>query len=91
MCLAVPGRVIEWVEHEALFARARIEFDGVSRSVNMQCVPEAVVDDYVLVHAGVAISRIDREEAERILLALEELELAETDDDGEIVPGLVPP
>jgi hydrogenase expression/formation protein HypC len=84
MCLAVPGRVVEWVNRDALFAHARVEFAGVSREVNMQCVPEAVVDDFVLVHAGIAISRIDSDEAERILSALDELDLREADGDGDV-------
>jgi len=80
MCLAIPGRVVEWVDRNELFARSRVEFGGVSRVVNMQCVPEAAVDDFVLVHAGIAISRIDRDEAERILSSLKELDLAEEED-----------
>jgi len=72
-----------------LFARARVEFAGVSRDVNMQCVPEAAVDDFVLVHAGIAISRLDRREAQRILASLEELELTEEDDDA-LEPGAEP-
>ena len=80
MCLAIPGRVVEWLERDTLFARARVEFGGVSRDVNMQCVPEAVVDDFVLVHAGIAISRVDGDEAERILASLEQLGLDDEDE-----------
>jgi hydrogenase expression/formation protein HypC len=83
MCLAIPGRVVEWLDRDALFARARVEFGGVSRNVNMQCVPEAAVDEFVLVHAGIAISKIDSDEAERILSSLEELNLGETEDNGD--------
>ena len=89
MCLAIPGRVAQWLDRDALFARARVEFAGVSRDVNMQCVPEAAVDDFVLVHAGIAISRLDRREAQRILASLEELELTEEDDDA-LEPGAEP-
>ena len=80
MCLAVPGRVAEWLSRDALFARARVEFGGVSRHVNMQCVPEASVDEYVLVHAGMAISKIDPDEAHRIFSLLEEMDLTDEDE-----------
>lgn len=83
MCLAIPGRVVEWLDRDALFARARVEFGGVSRNVSMQCVPEAAVDEFVLVHAGIAISRIDSDEAARILSSLAELDLGETEDNGD--------
>jgi len=75
MCLAVPGRVTEWSERESPFRSARVEFGGVRREVSMECVPQAEVGDYVLVHAGIAISRIDAEEAERVLDILRQLDL----------------
>lgn len=74
MCLAVPGQVVEWLEREAPFSRGLVEFAGIRRPVNLVCVPEAVEGDYVLVHAGTAISVIDPEEAARALATLEELE-----------------
>ena len=77
MCLAVPGQVIEWVVREQPFAAATIQFGGVRRLVNMACVPEAVRGDFVLVHAGIAITRIDPTEAARILQTIAELELTE--------------
>lgn len=67
MCLGVPGRVVEWLDRDPLLARAQIEFEGVRRVCHLACVPEAEVGDYVIVHAGVAISRIDAEAAERLL------------------------
>lgn len=73
MCLAVPGRVVEWIADDPLFASAKVEFDGVRRVVAMSCVPEAAVGDYVLVHAGIAIARIDAEQAERTLRELRQL------------------
>ncbi|MCA9141382.1 MAG: HypC/HybG/HupF family hydrogenase formation chaperone [Planctomycetaceae bacterium] len=74
MCLAVPGQLVEWIERESPFAEGVVEFAGVRRRTNLACVPEAVVGDFVLVHAGVAISRIDADEAQRILRTLEEIE-----------------
>ncbi|RMG35757.1 MAG: HypC/HybG/HupF family hydrogenase formation chaperone [Planctomycetota bacterium] len=68
--LAVPGRVVEWVDRDPLFASAKVEFDGVRRVVAMSCVPEAREGDFVLVHAGIAIARIDAEQAARTLREL---------------------
>ena len=83
MCLAVPGRVSHWIDRTPYFAIARVAFGGVEREVNMQCVPEAVVGDYVLVHAGIAISRMDAVEAARLLDILDELTLLDEPPDGE--------
>jgi len=70
MCLAVPGRVVEWGEAAGGLASAVVEFGGVRRSVCMACVPDADLGDYVIVHAGVAIARLDAAEAERVLADL---------------------
>ena len=77
MCLGVPGQVIEWIEHDPVFGRASIEFDGVRRVCHMACVPDAEAGDYVVVHAGIAISRIDVTEAERVLDELKKLGLGD--------------
>ena len=77
MCLGVPGRVMEWVDRDPVFARASIEFGGVRRTCHMACVPDAQVGEYVVVHAGLAISRFDEDEARRVLEELERLGLAE--------------
>lgn len=66
MCLGIPGKIIQWIERESMFARAEIEFDGVRRVCHMACVTEAEVGDYVIVHAGIAIARIDPDEARRV-------------------------
>lgn len=64
MCLAIPGRILS-VEGEDLERRARVVFGGVLREVSLVYVPEATVDDYVVVHAGFAISLLDVAEAMR--------------------------
>ncbi len=66
MCLAVPGKVVRWLDREPLFARAEIEFEGVRRVCHMACVPEAEIGEFVIVHAGVAISRVDADEVQPI-------------------------
>lgn len=73
MCLAIPGKVVRWLDRDPLFARAEIEFEGVRRVCHMACVTEAEVGEFVIVHAGVAISRIDAAEAQQILNELHAL------------------
>ncbi len=76
MCLAIPGQIVEFQQGEPPFTTATVEFAGVRRQVAMDCVPEARPGDYVLVHAGIAISRIDHDEALRVLETLDELSKA---------------
>ena len=66
MCLAVPGKVVQWCEHQPPFADALVEFEGIRRKVNMACMTEVGEGDYVLVHAGIAIGRIDPDEAAKV-------------------------
>lgn len=73
MCLAIPGKVIETFDKGGMLM-ARVQFGGITREVCLEYIPETVVDDYVLVHVGFAISRIDEAEAERTYQALKELD-----------------
>lgn len=82
MCLAVPGQIIERLDDEPPFATAIVQFGGIRRQVSIACVPEAAEGDYVMVHAGIAISQVDAEEAARVLEALEQLELNDIEADG---------
>lgn len=63
MCLAVPALVVERVEDD----EAMIDAGGVRKRVSLALVPEAKAGDYVIVHAGFAISRLDPDEAESTL------------------------
>jgi len=72
--------VAEWRDRDPLFATAVVDFGGIRRPVSMACVPEAETGDYVLVHAGIAISRVDAEEAAEIFEMLDEMDLAELED-----------
>lgn len=78
MCLAVPGKVLE-TELVGESRLGRVDFGGVSRQVYLDLVPEAGVDDYVIVHAGVAISRVDAEEARRTFELLAQIGALEDD------------
>ena len=75
MCLGVPGQVIEWLDHDPVFGRAMIEFDGIRRECQMACVPDAEIGQYVIVHAGIAISRIDSAQARNLIDELNRLEI----------------
>ena len=72
MCLAIPGKVLS--SEDMGFARTgRVQFGGTIRQVRLDFVPEAAVGDYVLVHVGFAISKVDEQEAHRTYQLLEEL------------------
>ncbi|MBI3463463.1 MAG: HypC/HybG/HupF family hydrogenase formation chaperone [Planctomycetes bacterium] len=73
MCLGVPGRVVEFEPDVAELPTALVEFAGIRRRVCMACVPDAQLGEYVVVHAGIAISRIDPAEAERVFAYLDEI------------------
>jgi hydrogenase expression/formation protein HypC len=76
MCLAVPGKVVEtYREHDVLMGK--VDFGGVSRRVCLEHVPEVRPDEYVLVHVGFALSRIDEDEARRVFELLAEMDQLE--------------
>ena len=81
MCLAVPGK-IESIEAEGpLGPTGKVNFGGIIKDVNLACVPEATVGDYVIVHVGFALSRLDEAEANKTLEYLRQMEeLAELKD-----------
>jgi hydrogenase expression/formation protein HypC len=72
MCLAIPGEVLELFERDGL-RFAAVRFGSVRRDICVEYEPEAKPGEYVLVHVGVAIARIDAEQAAATLRALEEL------------------
>ena len=76
MCLAVPGKIIEAEERDGNRI-AKVQFGGITREAFLNFVPEAQVGDYVMVHVGFAISRVDAEEAARTYRVLEAMGLLE--------------
>jgi hydrogenase expression/formation protein HypC len=72
MCLGIPGEILAIREENELSVGV-VKFGGIKRDVCLACIPDAAVGDFVLVHVGFAIARIDREEAERAYRVLEEL------------------
>ena len=81
MCLGIPGEVLSVAEGD--LRMARVAFGGIVKETCLAYVPEAQVGDFVIVHAGFAISRIDREAATRVFSYLDEMgmtEVAEAED-----------
>jgi hydrogenase expression/formation protein HypC len=74
MCLGIPGEIVSMYEENGLSV-GKVRFGGIAREVCLSCIPEAAVGDFVLVHVGFAIAKIDREEADRAYRTLEELGL----------------
>ena len=72
MCLAVPGKLAD-IAGEGLQRAGRVDFGGVFKEANLSCLPEAKVGDYVLVHAGIALSVVDPDEAGKIFEYLRQM------------------
>ena len=73
MCLAVPGKVVSFDKSSGELKMAKVDFAGVTKNICIDWLPEVKVDEYVLVHAGFAINKIDEQEAEDTLRALREM------------------
>ena len=68
MCLAIPGKIIEIIAQlDDTFRTAKVSFSGIHKEVNLCMLTDVQVGDYVLVHVGVAISKVDGEEAKKVL------------------------
>jgi hydrogenase expression/formation protein HypC len=68
MCLAIPGRVVEIVDEQARLAK--VDVSGVVRNVNVGLLDDVAPDDWVLIHVGFALSKVDEEEAQATLALL---------------------
>lgn len=65
MCLAVPGKLLSVEGEDPAFRVGRVDFSGVKKTVNLAFTPEAEPGDFLLVHVGFALTRVDEEEARR--------------------------
>jgi len=81
MCLAVPGKILETEERDGLRI-AKVQFGGITRQAFLTFLPEAAIGDYVMVHVGFAISRVDAAEAARTYRLLESVGLLEGEQAG---------
>ena len=77
MCLAVPGKILSVSGDDPLLRMAKVSFGGVVKDVSLAYVPEADVGDYVIVHVGFALNRLDEQEALRVLEDFRELGIEE--------------
>lgn len=77
MCLAVPGELVSISEKDPVFRVGVVDFGGITKQVNLYCVPEAKLGDYLIVHVGLALNIIDKEEALAIRDDLRKLVLEE--------------
>ena len=73
MCLAVPGLLLSVTADDPLTRSGKVSFGGVVREVNLACVPEAKVGDYLIVHVGLALSVVDEARARETLAAFARL------------------
>ncbi|SIT14003.1 hydrogenase expression/formation protein HypC [Zobellia uliginosa] len=88
MCLAIPGKIksIE-SQYDGMVRMAKVSFGGITKEASLEMLPDAGVGDYVLVHVGVAISKVDEEEAQKTFKYLEEIgELGDLEDVDEYLP-----
>lgn len=81
MCLAVPGRVIE-INDKNMLRMAKVDFAGVVREVCLDWIPEVQLNDFVVVHAGFALNKVDENDAKETLKLFHEMG-ALTDDEYE--------
>ena len=80
MCLAIPGKLIEVSQDSQGIKMGKANFGGIVKQICLEYTPEATPGDYVLVHVGFALGKVDEEEAARTYKLLEEMEqLAELD------------
>ena len=75
VCLGIPGKVLEIERDDSLgLSRGRVQFGGIEKEVNLIYTPAVQVGDYVVVHVGFAISKLDEDEAKEVFSYLEQME-----------------
>jgi hydrogenase expression/formation protein HypC len=84
MCLAIPGRIESVSGDDPLTRMGKVNFGGILKDACLAYVPEAAVGDYVIVHVGFALSRLDEDEAQKVFEYLRQMqELGELGESGE--------
>jgi hydrogenase expression/formation protein HypC len=74
MCLAVPGKIVSIEGQDQIMRAGRVNFGGIVKEVNLSYVPEAKVNDYVIVHVGFALSIVDEKEALQVFEYLKSMD-----------------
>jgi hydrogenase expression/formation protein HypC len=82
MCLAIPGKIESISGDDPLTRMGKVNFGGILKEACLAYVPEARVGDYVIVHVGFALSRLDEEEAQKVFGYLKEMEELNELEDG---------
>jgi hydrogenase expression/formation protein HypC len=83
MCLAIPGKIESVSGDSPLERMGRVSFSGIVKEVSLAYVPDAKIGDYVIVHVGFALSRVDEDEANQVFEYLRQMEeLAELKEGG---------
>jgi len=83
MCLAIPGKIVSISGDDPLTRMGRVDFGGIIKEASLACVPDVNVGDYVIVHVGFALSKVDEEEAQKVFEYLNEMDaLAELKEGG---------
>ena len=91
MCLAIPGKITSISGEDLLMRTGKVDFGGILKEVSLAYVPEAQLGEYVIVHAGFALSRVDEAEALQVFEYLREMqELTELEDSRAGVPPASP-
>jgi hydrogenase expression/formation protein HypC len=86
MCLAIPGQILAVEGADPLTRMGKVSFGGIVKEVSLAYVPEATVGDYVIVHVGFAISKVDEQEAQQVFAYLEQMdELTELNNANETI------
>jgi len=73
MCLAIPGKIESILNEDSLMRQGRVNFGGIVKAISLAYVPEAQVGDYVIVHVGFALSKVDEHEANQTFKYLKEI------------------
>jgi hydrogenase expression/formation protein HypC len=73
MCLAIPGKVVSISGDDPLTRMGRIDFSGVVKQASLAYVPEVNIGDYVIVHVGFALSKVDEDEAQKVFQYLKQI------------------
>lgn len=74
MCLAIPGKIVSVDESNPDLRMAKVSFGGVVKDICVQWLPEVGVGDYIIAHVGMALNKLDEEEARLSLEAFDEME-----------------
>jgi hydrogenase expression/formation protein HypC len=91
MCLAIPGKITSISGEDPLMRSGKVDFGGILKEVSLAYVPEVKVGDYVIVHVGFALSRVDEEEAKQVFEYLRQMqELSDLDESGAGLPPAQP-